>query len=364
MEKKDTLRIAAIGDLLLTTPYSSRTPGRGMEALSPQVRDLFATCDVVLANLECTLPAEQHISTEPRVFTTEQQLESLQDAHINLVTLANNHAFDAFDSGFEKTKEKLAQLGIKFFGAGLDPAQACASITLVINNIRIAIFAAVSSSTGVGRFATATQSGVPSFDKNVVCQTINELKHTHDHVIFAPHWGDERFRFPSPEQINQARCFIDSGATAVLGHHPHVLQGAEHYQHGFIAYSLGNFLANPVYWEDGDILSWNRFERTSVIIILELDKNQIRRTEAVPILDTGHNIVLDHSRTGEKYRRSANKLLRKGITTPQYRRESYRVRALLPIIKKTTWENMRRIRPAHLKKIARLLLNKNQNRPN
>lgn len=144
MEKKDTLRIAAIGDLLLTTPRSSQTPGRGLEALSPEICNLFATCDVVLANLECTLPAEPYISTEPRVFTTEQQLESLQHAHISLVTLANNHAFDTFDPGFEKIETKLNQLGIKFFGAGLDAAQACAPITLTVNDIRIAFFAAVS----------------------------------------------------------------------------------------------------------------------------------------------------------------------------------------------------------------------------
>ncbi|MDD2557127.1 MAG: CapA family protein [Desulfuromonadaceae bacterium] len=358
MGKKDTLRIAAVGDLLLTTPRSSRTPGRGLEALSPEICNLFATCDVVLANLECTLPAEPYISTEPRVFTTEQQLESLQHTHINLVTLANNHAFDAFDPGFEKIETKLNQLGIKFFGAGLDSAKACAPITLSINDIRIAFFAAVSPSTGVKRFASAEQSGVPPFDDNVIRATINGLKQTHDHVFFVPHWGDERFRFPAPKQIIQARCFIDSGATAILGHHPHVLQGTEHYQHGFIAYSLGNFLANCVYWEDGDTLSWDRFERTSSIIVLELDKKQIRHVETFPVLDTGHDIILDRSRRGEKYRNSANKLLRKGITVPQYNRESYRVRAMLPIVKKATWENMRRIRPAHFKKIVRLLLNK------
>ncbi|MDY0212479.1 MAG: CapA family protein [Desulfuromonadaceae bacterium] len=358
MDKKDTLRIAAVGDLLLTTPRSSTTPGRGLEALSPQIRNLFSSCDVVLANLECTLPAEQQISTEPRVFTTEKQLESLQNAHINLVTLANNHAFDAFNPGFEKTETKLKRLGIKFFGAGLDATQACAPITLTINDIRIAFLAAVSPSTGVERFATAEQSGVPSFDEHAISQTILNLKQTHDHVIFAPHWGEERFRFPAPEQINQAHRFIDSGATAVLGHHPHVLQGLEHYQHGFIAYSLGNFLANSVYWDDGDTLNWDRFERTSTIIILELDNKQIRHVETVPVLDTGHNIILDHSHKGAKYRSSANKVLSKGITAAQYRRESYRVSALLPIVKKAAWENIWSFRPAHLKKIARILLNK------
>jgi poly-gamma-glutamate synthesis protein (capsule biosynthesis protein) len=39
-----------------------------------------------------------------------------------------------------------------------------------------------------------------------------------------------------------AHALIDAGADAVIGHHPHVLQGIERYGRGVIAYSLGNFI--------------------------------------------------------------------------------------------------------------------------
>ena len=116
--QKQNIRLAAVGDLLLTTPYRDSVPGRGLEALSAEILELFSSCDIVFANLECTLTGKKHVPTEPRVFTTAEQLQSLSTAGINLVTLSNNHAFDAFDEGLEKTTKKLDKLGIISFGAG------------------------------------------------------------------------------------------------------------------------------------------------------------------------------------------------------------------------------------------------------
>jgi poly-gamma-glutamate capsule biosynthesis protein CapA/YwtB (metallophosphatase superfamily) len=42
--------------------------------------------------------------------------------------------------------------------------------------------------------------------------------------------------------MEQARALIDAGADAIIGHHPHVLQGIERYKHGVVAYSLGNLI--------------------------------------------------------------------------------------------------------------------------
>ena len=42
-------------------------------------------------------------------------------------------------------------------------------------------------------------------------------------------------------QTRLGHLAIDAGASAVIGHHPHILQGIEHYKDGIILYSLGNF---------------------------------------------------------------------------------------------------------------------------
>lgn len=355
---KKNIRIAAVGDLLLTTAYHATTSGRGMEALSAEILKLFASCDLVLANLECTLPAEQSISTEPRVFTTAEQLESLTAAHINLVTLSNNHAYDAFDAGFHKTATKLNQLGIGYFGAGDNIDIAAQPQILTIKGISCAFLAAVDQSTGMYHFADACNSGVPRLDTNEMTTLITDLQTCVDHVILAPHWGEERFRFPSPSQIEQAHAFIDAGASLVLGHHPHVIQGTEHYGHGFVAYSLGNFLANNVYWEDGDAMNWNRFERTSEIILLELEPDKIANIRQIPIYDNGREIMIEKSGWGEKCLDRADHYLNKGVTSTAYQRERFRVKTLLPFKNQLRWDKIRRIRPGHFKKAVDLILQK------
>ena len=46
------------------------------------------------------------------------------------------------------------------------------------------------------------------------------------------------------EQFDLARSFIDAGADAVIGAHPHVLQGFDSYNGKPILYSLGNYWFN------------------------------------------------------------------------------------------------------------------------
>jgi poly-gamma-glutamate synthesis protein (capsule biosynthesis protein) len=63
-----------------------------------------------------------------------------------------------------------------------------------------------------------------------------------DYIVVNLHWGTENARTPDESQRTFAHALIDAGADAVIGHHPHVLQGIERYGNGVIVYSLGNFV--------------------------------------------------------------------------------------------------------------------------
>jgi poly-gamma-glutamate synthesis protein (capsule biosynthesis protein) len=328
------IRVAAVGDLLLTTPPNAPAPGRGLEALSPRVRELFSSCDLVLANLECTLPGGRLVPTEPRVFTSNQQLESLAESGIGCVSLANNHGFDAGDEGFANLAARLDELGISWFGAGLNLAQARRPLLMEIRGIRLALLGAVDASTGMQRFAANGSSGVAPLDPAFLRDKIALLRREADHVILSPHWGEERFRFPSPGQVAEARSFIDAGASMVMGHHPHVIQGMETYRGRPIQYSLGNFFVNHVHWDSGDYLTWNRFERTGCILLAELTKDTIADVRQVPVYDDGTSIDIDTSGMGEGFLKKANRMLTRGISRGGYRREALRVRYLLPVLAK------------------------------
>ncbi len=348
------IKIAIVGDLLLTAKLGSDEPQRGLEAISDEIRELFAGADIILANLECTLPSEDNVDTEPRVFSSKEQIRSIKESGINLVTLGNNHCFDGKDEGFLKLTSLLNDMKIPYFGAGLNLNDASQPAILEINGITIAFLTAVDTSSGMYRFATDKSSGVVKLDQAALCQQISALKKQYDHVIVTPHWGDERFRIPSMEQIEQAHAFIDTGAVMVAGHHPHVLQGLEHYRDAPIMYSLGNFFANNVYWDNGDFLTWNRFERTGCILVAELGKNGILSTQQIPVFNNGGDLIVEKSGWGDRCLSNVNQRLARGITPSCYRREAFYVRTLKPIFSQLQWTKLRRIRPGHFRKVIQL----------
>jgi poly-gamma-glutamate synthesis protein (capsule biosynthesis protein) len=326
------IKFTAVGDLLFATDYKTGN-GRGLDCLSNEILDIFKSSDIVLANLECTLKGKEMVASEPRVIAAESQINSLLDAGINIVSLANNHAFDCFEEGFIKLKNKLVDFNIEFSGAGFDEKEAYKEIIINKNGIKIGFLFCVDKSTGADKFIDKSFC-VGIFDEERICQKISEIKKKADHVIFYPHWGMERFRIPSPEQRKQAKVFIDAGASIILGHHPHVLQGAEFYKDAPIFYSLGNFISNPVFWEDGDFLTWNRYERTGAIVTAEFLEKGIENIKFIPVFDDGKKIQIDRSDYALNLFKNLNKMISSGIGKTKYRKEDYYVKYFIPLIKK------------------------------
>lgn len=327
-----TIRLAAVGDLLLTTAPWARQPGRGCEAYSQEILDLFKSCHLVLANLECTLSVGPCVETEPRVVTTSHQLSSLPKAHICVVSLANNHTFDHFQNGYHHTARALSDLKIAHFGAGGDIQEALRPALFSVDGIRLAFLGAVSASTGMKAMAGPRHPGVAPLDVDMLCAHIRRLKKEVDHVVLSLHWGEERVRIPSPEQIRQARCLIDAGASVILGHHPHVPQGMELAAGGAVFYSLGNSIANPVYYANGDRITWNRLERTGIMALMEFGPDGVVSVKQLPTLDDGERVRIDRSPWARRTFLGLNARLRGGVSDGAYRREVFRVQVLRPFL--------------------------------
>lgn len=85
------------------------------------------------------------------------------------------------------------------------------------------------------------RAGVAPLNREFMLQMIQELREKVDEICVLCHWGYEYERFPLPAHRRLAHVLIDAGATVIIGHHPHVIQGIEHYKGRMIAYSLGNF---------------------------------------------------------------------------------------------------------------------------
>ena len=340
------VRLAAVGDLLLPTePAGGRTPGDAGSRLDG-VRSLLGDCDVVLGNLECTLPAGgRTVPTEPRVIATPEMVRGTLAAGFRVVTLANNHAFDCLEAGFRETCALLDGLGIARFGAGMNLEEATAPAILDIKGVRLAFIGAVDERSGPVPLAGAGRFGVAPLDAGRMADQIRRLQREVDHVIVSLHWGEERFMIPSPAQVEQAHALAEAGASLVLGHHPHVVQGMEVWQGVPILYSLGNFLANEVPFASGDRVTWNRTERTGCILTAELTREGSAAVTQTPTYDDGRRVEIDRSGFGDRRLDRVNRALARGVTLGRYRREHFRVKTLRPALAHLRWSNLKRLSP-------------------
>jgi poly-gamma-glutamate synthesis protein (capsule biosynthesis protein) len=90
-----------------------------------------------------------------------------------------------------------------------------------------------------------SQPGVfTCYDTTALCDAITAAKEQVDYLFVCVHWGVEHTTELTDYQVANGHAYIDAGADAVIGSHPHVLQGMEYYNGKPIFYSLGNFIFN------------------------------------------------------------------------------------------------------------------------
>jgi len=114
-------------------------------------------------------------------------------------------------------------------------------------------------------------------EKDVI-RDIKAARAQSDIVLLFLHWGEDLAEAVTPEQQALARKFIDAGADAVIGGHPHLTQTVEWHKDRPIVYSLGNFVFDyypydPPVWKGWIAkLTFGKAERPGLDLVpIELD---------------------------------------------------------------------------------------------
>jgi poly-gamma-glutamate capsule biosynthesis protein CapA/YwtB (metallophosphatase superfamily) len=239
------LTVSASGDVMGDRRVAQFMARRGGAAVFSQVRPLFQNADIGFVNLESPVSLRGTRNTLKSItFRSPPALvEGLAAAHINVVSLANNHALDYGPVALADTISYLDASGIAHSGAGanLAAARAPALLTTPAGNVAVLAFTDIIPA---GFAATATGAGVSpnASDRTAMLSAIRAAAREARYVIVSFHWGIEYSGQVNAEQRSLAHAAIDAGAGLVLGAHPHVLQGLEVYRGKLIAYSLGNFV--------------------------------------------------------------------------------------------------------------------------
>src|SRR5688572_9255644 len=134
-----TVRLMAVGDVMLAQSIGRRIVRNGPLAPWTRVKSYFDQADLVVANLECTISTRG--TKWPKTFTFRappRAADSLVAAGIDVVSLANNHAMDYGKVAFVDTLDYLDDRGVRRAGGGMNLEEARAPLIGESNGVRIA----------------------------------------------------------------------------------------------------------------------------------------------------------------------------------------------------------------------------------
>lgn len=229
-ENNVPVRLLAFGDVMLDRQVRLFINQNGSDYPFKNITELLSGNDIIFTNLEgsVTNNSSKTVDLKGKVlhFTfNPMMMQTLRVYGFNVVSLANNHAYDFLRAGYLETQQHLKNADISYFGDPYNTENL--SVTKEIKGLKIAFV------------------GYHEFYDEDITSVVNEIARLQteaDLIIVAPHWGIEYALVQSSAQRAKAHAFVDAGADIVLGAHPHVVQPIEIYNGKPIFYSLGNFI--------------------------------------------------------------------------------------------------------------------------
>jgi len=295
----DTLRLYAVGDINLGRRVAKERLLEG-DTLYPflALRDSLAAADITFGNLESPIaPDSSAASDSGGIFTAPPAAAAaLASAGFDVVSTANNHAWDGGPAAVEETMRQLTRAGVRFVGSGFGRDMAEQPVILERRGWRVAFFA-LTRAWNPAPYTFYSHAGsqfIAWGDTGRIYPAIRELKASGraDLVVVSMHGGTEYVDTPPKHMQDLARGLVDAGADLILAHHPHVLQPVVWYRRKPIVQSLGNF----VFLQDDP---WTRL---SAILRVVVTPDRRLRLSAIPVR-AGHQPTLASGAAADSVRR-------------------------------------------------------------
>lgn len=226
-----SLTLSVVGDCTLgtdetfdyDTSLNAYYENYGADYFLQNVKDIFSTDDLTIANFEGTLTDSDEREDKTFAFKAPASYASiLTGGSVEAVNTANNHSHDYGDQSFDDTLAALDDAGIVHFGYD-------ETAVMGVKGIKVGL---------VGIYELYDHLEREQQLKDNIAKVKADGAQL---IVVIFHWGNETETVPDSNQTTLGRIAIDEGADLVCGHHPHVLQGIETYKGRNIVYSLGNF---------------------------------------------------------------------------------------------------------------------------
>jgi poly-gamma-glutamate capsule biosynthesis protein CapA/YwtB (metallophosphatase superfamily) len=332
--------IAAVGDLVPSRRIQPPTGGGFAETVA-----LLRKADVTFGDLEMPLSDRGAAREKFIAFHAQPAIaDDLPGLGFNVLSLANNHAFDYGPDAMEDTIAGLERVGIKHIGGGRDMRAAEESVIVEVNGARVGFVAwtcllpagaaagdqrpglaplHVNSSYEVNAFMQLEEPGNPprvrtwvdERDVEHALEQVRQLRSQVDFLAVSAHVG-----FGAGEELAEyeqplCRAFIDAGADIVLGNHVHAIHGIEVYKGKVILYSPGNFIAQqPREGATPEIIAiYDDMSKEGFLAWIDVDTDGTYNTRIVPTVTNAEGLPevahgADAQRVGERISRLSRRL--------------------------------------------------------
>ena len=272
----------AVGDVGLMGKVADNIRDNGSSFPFKECASTLRDANIIFGNIEMPFSLTNkeyysHISKKSKVDI--DAVNSLKDAGFNLMSLANNHIMDYGPSGIADTISILSDAGIAHAGAGMNLEESRRPAVVKVNDRMVGLLAY--SMIGPHSARENTPGAAPMEIKAMI-DDLQLLRSSVDIVIVSLHFGMIYTDYPTSEQRNLCHKLIDSGATLVLGHHPHVLQGIEPYGAGLIAYSMGEFIFDATFGNVYSTVARDKRKESIILKCLLKDDGSVNH-EIIPV---------------------------------------------------------------------------------
>lgn len=275
------ITIGLCGDVMIGRSLDEIISQKGYKYPWGNALSLFEKIDLNIINLETTLTKSDKKTSKVFNFKAQpDKIQTLSEACITLVNIANNHILDYSTEGLIETIMMLKKVGIKYVGAGMNEQEAAEMAVVNKKGMQIGVLGFTDNEpdwiAGQKNAGTNYIDVENTDDRKKCLENIILSKKKVDFLIISIHWGYNMIEEPPPHFIDFAHEMIDSGADIIHGHSAHIFQGIEIYKNKLILYDTGDFIddyvVDPVLRND-----------LSFFFQIEIDKSGIKELKLIPI---------------------------------------------------------------------------------
>ncbi len=221
-------------------------PSMDFRPILASMRPVTSRADLAICHLETPLAPSGGPYRGYPVFSVPPQIAAaLSWVGYDGCTTASNHTLDAGEAGVRRTLTVLDRAGIAHSGSARSSSESDHPLVLEARGVRVAVLSYTQMLNGL-RPPRGKSWIVNTIDPEAIIRDAKRAKEDGaDLVLVALHWGVEYQHEPTPDQRRLARRLLATpDVDLVYGHHAHVVQPFEKVGDKWVAYGLGNHIAD------------------------------------------------------------------------------------------------------------------------